>query len=201
MGRVFGDCLRGCRLSAGFFSAGTGGEVRAECPSDQQHGEAGAPGDRTGTRLHRLADALGLADEARAGFICAADRRLACAESTPGGPVTGEVRWVGSGNAGAQAAAGRGWTPFVGRAGELGTLDKLANEAAGGRGDRVVILAIRGTAGVGKDRARRALGPAGRPRRFPDGQLYVNLRGYDPSGQPVVPCEAVHGFLDALGVP
>ena len=37
--------------------------------------------------------------------------------------------------------------------------------------------------------------------RFPDGQLYVNLRGFDPGGRPPTPAEAVRGFLDALGVP
>src|ERR1700683_5779947 len=37
--------------------------------------------------------------------------------------------------------------------------------------------------------------------RFPDGQLYVNLRGFDPVGPPVTPAEAVRGFLDALEVP
>jgi hypothetical protein len=36
--------------------------------------------------------------------------------------------------------------------------------------------------------------------RFPDGQLYVNLRGYDP-GQPMSAAEALAGFLRALGVP
>ncbi len=35
---------------------------------------------------------------------------------------------------------------------------------------------------------------------FPDGQLHVNLRGFDPLGQPVPPAVAVRGFLDALGV-
>jgi tetratricopeptide (TPR) repeat protein len=36
--------------------------------------------------------------------------------------------------------------------------------------------------------------------RFPDGQLFVNLRGSSPSGAPVTPTDAVHGFLTALGV-
>ncbi|MGH3430430.1 MAG: regulator, partial [Mycobacteriales bacterium] len=36
--------------------------------------------------------------------------------------------------------------------------------------------------------------------RFPDGELYVNLRGYDP-GPPVTPEQALDGFLRALDVP
>jgi hypothetical protein len=38
-------------------------------------------------------------------------------------------------------------------------------------------------------------------RRFDDGQLYVNLRGFDPASRPVDPSEALRGFLDALAVP
>jgi len=37
--------------------------------------------------------------------------------------------------------------------------------------------------------------------RFPDGQLYVNLRGFDPSGRVMDPADAIRGFLDALGEP
>jgi hypothetical protein len=37
--------------------------------------------------------------------------------------------------------------------------------------------------------------------RFPDGQLHVNLRGFDPSGQVMDPAEAVRRCLDALQVP
>ena len=64
----------------------------------------------------------------------------------------------------------------------------------------MVISAIDGTAGVGKTALARALGAPGRGP-VPDGQLYVNLRGFDPSGGPATPAEAVRGFLDALGVP
>jgi tetratricopeptide (TPR) repeat protein len=37
--------------------------------------------------------------------------------------------------------------------------------------------------------------------QFPDGTLYVNLRGFDPGGPALDPGEAVRGFLDAFGVP
>src|SRR5205814_9031204 len=37
--------------------------------------------------------------------------------------------------------------------------------------------------------------------RLRDGQLYVNLRGFDVGGQVLDPATAVRGFLDALEVP
>ncbi len=81
--------------------------------------------------------------------------------------------------------------------------EKTKAPTSAGRGDiggAVVITAIGGTAGVGK--TTLAVHWAHRVRaRFPDGQLYVNLRGYDPSGTAMKPAEAIRGFLDALGVP
>jgi tetratricopeptide (TPR) repeat protein len=94
---------------------------------------------------------------------------------------------------------------FTGRVDHLIDLDELLRAPAnspevGGRPTTVVITAIDGTAGVGK--TALAVHWAHQVRdRFPDGQLYVNLRGFDPSGQSMDPATAVRGFLDALEVP
>jgi tetratricopeptide (TPR) repeat protein/transcriptional regulator with XRE-family HTH domain len=89
---------------------------------------------------------------------------------------------------------------FTGRAAELAALTRMLDEACGDSPGTVVISAIGGTAGVGKTALalRWAHQVAG---RFGDGQLYVNLRGFDPSGVPMAAADAVRGFLDALGVP
>ncbi|WP_160150756.1 AfsR/SARP family transcriptional regulator [Nonomuraea solani] len=92
-----------------------------------------------------------------------------------------------------------GLAHFAGRHAELDRLDALClDERAGGRA--VVINAIGGMAGVGK--TTLAVHWAHRVRdRFPDGQLYVNLRGFDPGGSAMEPAEAIRGFLDAFAVP
>ncbi len=89
---------------------------------------------------------------------------------------------------------------FTGRRWHLDELDRLAGDGAGHarRSSAVVVSAVDGTAGVGK--TALAVHWAHRVReRFPDGQLYVNLRGYS-AGPPVRPVEALAGFLHALGV-
>ncbi|MGI8451293.1 MAG: BTAD domain-containing putative transcriptional regulator [Streptosporangiaceae bacterium] len=87
---------------------------------------------------------------------------------------------------------------FTGRAAELRRLSTLLSEPTGA-GSPMVISAVGGTAGVGK--TALAVNWAHQvAERFPDGQLYVNLRGYDP-GQPMTAADALAGFLRALGVP
>ena len=92
---------------------------------------------------------------------------------------------------------------FTERSDELASLDPILHPVArtGSTGHvHVIISAVSGTAGAGKTAV--ALHWAHRvAARFPDGQLYVNLRGSDPDGHALEPEEAVRGFLDAFGIP
>jgi DNA-binding SARP family transcriptional activator/tetratricopeptide (TPR) repeat protein len=82
---------------------------------------------------------------------------------------------------------------FVGRAALLDELDTLLD-------GNDTIAAIDGPAGIGK--TTLAVHWAHRVAdRFPDGQLYVNLRGFDP-GQPAMPgAEALRALLESMRVP
>ncbi len=93
-----------------------------------------------------------------------------------------------------------GIADFVGRAEHLTRLDALLPGHTDRGANAVVISVIAGTAGVGK--TALAVHWAHRVAdRFPDGQLYLNLRGYDPVGQPITTADALRGLLDAMQVP
>ncbi|PWW63351.1 AfsR/SARP family transcriptional regulator [Actinokineospora spheciospongiae] len=86
---------------------------------------------------------------------------------------------------------------FVGRHRDLARLD--AALAGVDPGAPVVISALTGAGGIGK--TWLALHWAHRHAdRFPDGQLFVDLRGFSPEGAPLPAAAAVRGFLDAFGV-
>jgi len=110
---------------------------------------------------------------------------------------------------------------FAGRAAELRRLHAMLPPATGGLsiagepaparsdaqarsgapgGASPAIAIVTGTAGVGKTtlaiRFARQVAS-----RFPDGQLYLNLRGFDPSGTSTEPDDALRYFFEALGVP
>jgi tetratricopeptide (TPR) repeat protein/DNA-binding XRE family transcriptional regulator len=188
--------LRDCRESAGLsqrdLAARSGLSIRAV--GNLERGATTRPHPDS---VHRLADALGLRGEARAEFIAAARPRQA-GEKEAGDPPP----------PGGQAPAGGPIVPrqlpapvrqFVGRRGELAALTQLLDQATAAPGG-MVVTALAGTAGVGKTAlaVRWAHQVAS---RFPDGQLYLNLRGYDPTGGPVPLAEAIRGLLDSLAVP
>lgn len=88
---------------------------------------------------------------------------------------------------------------FTGRTALLARLDHLLDSADLEAGAAVVISAIAGMAGVGKTALAVHWATSVR-HRFPDGQLYIDLRGYDFRA-PMTPADALYNFLYALGVP
>jgi DNA-binding SARP family transcriptional activator len=86
---------------------------------------------------------------------------------------------------------------FTGRFDQLKTLDGLLPDADG-PSPAVVVSAIAGLAGVGKTALAVHWGHRVR-EHFPDGQLYVNLRGH-AVGPPMSAHEALHHLLRSCGV-
>jgi hypothetical protein len=167
---------------------------------DMEVGRVACP---RGNSVQLLSVALGLAGEARRAFELTS--RMSQVGPPPPGPTAIEdgtpqlcasARIMSTGWA-VPAQLPMDTAVFAGRERELAQLDALLESAAGG--PAVVVAALLGGPGVGKTAlavhwAHRVGG------HFPDGQLYVDLRGFDRD-QPLSPSEAVGSLLGALGVP
>lgn len=86
---------------------------------------------------------------------------------------------------------------FTGRQTQLAMLTDVLHDGDCSAGGTVVIA---GMAGIGK--TTLAVHWAHQVATdFPDGQMFVNLRGFDPAATPVLPADVIRVFLDALGLP
>lgn len=88
---------------------------------------------------------------------------------------------------------------FTGRHAELGQARALLPKD-GGHSEAMTIGVVSGMAGIGKTTLAVHLAHE-IAEGFPDGQLFINLRGFDATGSIVTPEDAIRIFLDALGVP
>lgn len=195
-----GEQLRRFRLSAGLSQEelATRSGLTARTIGNLERGCSRWPYPAT---LKRLADALelgDLGDEVRAEFIGAAGQRLAVAGAS--------LAALGD-----ECHRSDGWhmvprqlpapvRGFTGREAELAALTSLLNPAGASSPGGIVILVISGTAGVGKT-ALAVHWAHQAARRFPDGQLYLNLHGFSPSRTLVTAAEALRHFLLALAFP
>jgi tetratricopeptide (TPR) repeat protein/transcriptional regulator with XRE-family HTH domain len=207
---AFGHLLRRARLSAGLsqqdLAERSGVSVRQI--SYLESGRTRKPYRRT---VQLLADALKLDDSVRADLenaaraamkILASEMGHPAADTAPSeaGGIVQESSWYGESRSATTwpvpVQLPHNMPGFTGRAVEMATLTKLREQSTG----TSRILAIDGAAGIGK--TTLAVHWAHHAASwFPDGQLYINLRGFDPSGKSVTPSEAIGGFLDALAAP
>ncbi len=136
------------------------------------------------TTTARLADELGIDPGPE---LRAAHAQVSRAEQPAGQPAAASIA--------RPAQLPMDLSTFGGRRAELDHLRHLLDS-----GDPpVTIIAIDGMPGAGKTTTAVHLAHEV-VDRYPDGQLYVNLRGFDPSGLAVPPTAALLSFLAALGV-
>lgn len=177
----FGALLRHHRLAAALTQEALAEQagISAQAIGTLERGVRRYPHRETVTRL---ASALRLTQEQQSDLVTAASRpSTPRTDPEPAGQVVA-----------AQLPAGV--QGFTGREAVLLTMDSLpAHES-----DAVVVSAIAGMAGIGKTALAVHWAHRARPR-FPDGQLFLNLRGHG-GGAPVTPLEALSHLLTGLGL-
>lgn len=194
--KEFGTRLRAHRYAAGLSQhelANRSG-LSAKTIGNLERGQAKWPHPNS---VLRLADALGLNGQERREFTAAAGRRLAGALAGPDIRAVDGLSLLGHRRIVPRQLPGH-VREFTGRHDELAALTGLL-ENRHGTAPAIAISAISGMAGVGKT-ALAVHWAQHAADRFPDGQLYVNLRGYDRE-PPMPASDALAGFLRALGVP
>ena len=177
-GSAFGAWLRRHRMAAGLtqeeLAERSGLSVRAI--SDMERGRTSRPRRDT---LRQITDALELSNAEREALANAARRYASEAQGRP--PL-------------AQLPADL--ADFTGRREQVELLTGLLSGAGdGGPGRAVVVSAIAGAGGMGKT-ALAVHAAHAVAAWFPDGQLYMNMRG--SSAEPVSPCDALARFLRDL---
>ncbi|GGZ25051.1 hypothetical protein GCM10010387_18160 [Streptomyces inusitatus] len=179
----FGQRLRALRAGAGLsqeqLAHSAGLSVRAL--ANLERGRTTGPQRHT---VQALSRALGLdADETRSLEAAAVPGRARRGPGTAGGPTPPGI-----------LSLPRDAGDFTARGAALTALEKLADGAEPGR---PAVVVVAGAPGLGK--TAFAVHAAHRlAARFPDGQLYLDLRAMDP--EPVRPGDALARLLAALGV-
>jgi transcriptional regulator with XRE-family HTH domain/tetratricopeptide (TPR) repeat protein len=187
MSVTFGEMLRSHRLSAGLTQAGLAerANLSEQAISLLERGTRRRP--RTET-IQALVDALGLDDQAVSQFTLAAQAARKSRDRTSDVPIL-------------LPSAPRQLPPalsdFTGRHREVDLLIRTLT-TVDDRPGTVQMAAVTGMGGVGKTSlAVHAAHLAA--ENFPDGQLYLDVRGYGP-GAPLSPGEALVQLLRSLGV-
>jgi tetratricopeptide (TPR) repeat protein/transcriptional regulator with XRE-family HTH domain len=199
---AFGQLLRRVRRATGLSLEELGGRagVGVRTISDLERGRTSRPYRHT---VSSLAEALGLQGRQLDEFV-----RLS---HQGGGPISAQGLMAPSDVGECVALETASWQRstaavprqlpaparhFVGRCSELAVLAGLLDRAGQ---DKQPTVLIAGLAGVGKT-ALAVQWAHQVAERFPDGQLYVNLRGYDPGLPPMPAAEAIGVLLDAFEI-